>query len=444
MQNTSRSFLDGRVILHSGDSLDVLERMEPNSVDSVVCDPPYHLASIVKRFAKTGRTDKTRSTSGPHQRTASGFMNKMWDGGDVAFRVETWAKVLRVLKPGGYILAFSSSRTFGRMSVAIEDAGFITHPMIGWLFGSGFPKATRIKAEGYDGWRYGGQALKPALEPIYMGQKPFSEESGTANILRWGSGAINVFGCLVGNEARHNSPASTTSLQRKSRVACGYRHDAGIGPGAPASAVIGRWPANLIHDGSDEVIAGFPTEAGAGGAASGPSLRGSNKSVARGVFNGLPNGVLPSYHGDSGSAARFFYAAKADADDRLGSRHPTVKPLDFIQYLVRLVTPKGGTVLDCFAGTGTTGEAAYREGMNAILVERETEYQNDIARRMILVLAGPDERARESTRARAPAVDHGPLFGGITEDRGIRYGAQSTAASQRTDHRADRNKEVAP
>jgi DNA modification methylase len=289
-------------------------RAAANSIDSCVCDPPYHLQSIVKRFAKTGRTDKTRTSSGPHQRTSNGFMNKVWDGGDVAFQTSTWEKVYRVLKPGAYIVAFSSSRTFGRMSVAIEDAGFITHPLIGWIFGQGFPKAHRVKVDGMEGWRYGGQALKPALEPIYVGQKPFSEINGTKNIERWGTGALNIDACR-------------------------------------------------------------------------------------------------------GSAARFFYTAKADADDRLGSKHPTVKPVDLMQWLCRLVTPKGGTVLDPFAGTGTTGEAAFREGFNAVLIERETEYQADIRRRMGLVLSGPDERSRESIKARlgdAPA-DHGPLFGGDAE-----------------------------
>jgi site-specific DNA-methyltransferase (adenine-specific) len=130
-----------------------------------------------------GAAEAKGGATGAYQRASSGFMGKQWDGGDIAFQPATWAAVLRVLKPGGYLLAFASTRGFGRMSVAIEDAGFITHPLIAWVFGSGFPKATRIKADGYDGFRYGGQALKPAIEPIYMGQKPFSEANGTANIL---------------------------------------------------------------------------------------------------------------------------------------------------------------------------------------------------------------------------------------------------------------------
>jgi DNA modification methylase len=119
----SESFLDERVILHCGDCLEILQTFPENSIDSVCCDPPYHLQSIHKRFAKVGRDDKTWTSSGPHQRTANGFMNQKWDGGDIAFRPETWAAVYRVLKPGAFLLAFSGTRTYHRMACAIEDAG---------------------------------------------------------------------------------------------------------------------------------------------------------------------------------------------------------------------------------------------------------------------------------------------------------------------------------
>ena len=219
----NETFLDDRVTLYRGDCLDVLAGMEANSVDAVVTDPPYHLTSIVKRFGADGASECREGATDAFKRASAGFMGRTWDGGDIAFQVETWRRVLRVLKPGGYILAFASTRGFGRMSVAIEDAGFVAHPlignifsagslvrgfldslsddqaeafvrlidladfggMLGWIFGSGFPKATRIKAEGYEGHRYGGQALKPAIEPIYMGQKPFEKGlSGTENILK--------------------------------------------------------------------------------------------------------------------------------------------------------------------------------------------------------------------------------------------------------------------
>lgn len=390
------SFLDGRVTLHAGDCLDVLNALDENSVDSVVCDPPYHLHAIVKRFAKAGRTESTATKSGPHQRTATGFMGKQWDGGDIAFRAETWAKVLRVLKPGGYIVAFSSSRTFGRMSVALEDAGFITHPMFGWIFGSGFPKAHRVHAEGYEGFRYGGQATKPALEPIYMGQKPFSEANGTANVLRWGTGALNIDACRIEGEGN-----KTFKRFAGGRARDQYRMGT---TGAAIPSDVGRWPANVIHDGSAEVLDAFPETDSGGGPAVGTARSKVNTYGEPTVSLTEPKGA------NSGSAARFFYSAKADAEDRIGSKHPTVKPLDLMQYLVRLVTPPGGTVLDPFAGTGTTGEAAWREGMTAILIEREAEYQTDIARRMELAENPAKRAAVAKSKNNLQGAEGTPLF----------------------------------
>lgn len=414
----SETFLDGKVTLWAGDCLDVLARLEENSIDSCVCDPPYHLQSIVKRFAKTGRTDKTRTTSGPHQRTANGFMNKVWDGGDIAFRVETWRAALRVLKPGAYIVAFSSSRTFGRMSVAIEDAGFITHPLFGWIFGQGFPKAHKVHAPGWEGWRYGGQACKPALEPVYIGQKPFSEKTGTANVLCWGTGALNIDGCRVHSDDAQGGAYTVTLLKpgaTLNKTGGNWRPESG-GIEYHGETPPGRWPANVITDGSEEVLAAFPESAG--------QLFGTRPDhkpkVGTAVYGDYGPRPFSEPRGDEGSAARFFYAAKADTDDRLGSSHPTIKPLDLIQYLVRLVTPPNGIVLDCFAGTGTTGEAAWREGMRAVLIEREAEYQADIRRRMKLAACGPDERGRESIKARGLTADAGPLFGGLDKSRGGR------------------------
>ncbi|WP_199266659.1 DNA-methyltransferase [Antarcticirhabdus aurantiaca] len=410
----SESLLGGRVMLHVGDCLDVLRSLPENTIDAVVTDPPYHLHSITKRFAKTGRTESTASKSGPHNRTARGFMGKVWDGGDIAFRPETWAEVLRVLKPGGYILAFASTRGFGRMSVAIEDAGFITHPLIAWVFGSGFPKATRIQAEGYEGQRYGGQALKPAVEPIYMGQKPFSEPTGTANILRWGTGAVEIDGCRVTTDDDLRAGASKLwSHYREGEASADRRYqDEGgtnfaMKPGVRGGDPAGRWPANLIHDGSDEVLAAFPEAPGQQREVN-DSFDPKVGTAVYGDYGPRPT-VLPRDSG--GSAARFFYTAKADADDRIGSKHPTVKPVDLMQYLVRLVTPKGGLVLDPFGGTGTTGEAAWREGRRALLIEREEEYAADIRRRMELAMAGPDERRRRRA-AMKPQEEAFGLFGG--------------------------------
>ncbi|MCB1460925.1 MAG: site-specific DNA-methyltransferase [Nitratireductor sp.] len=397
------SFLDGRVTLYPGNCLDVLLALPENSLDSVVTDPPYHLTSIVKRFGGDNAAEAKEGQTGAFKRASTGFMGRTWDGGDIAFRPDVWRECLRVLKPGGYLLAFASTRGFGRMSVAIEDAGFITHPFIGWIFGSGFPKATRIKAEGYDGFRYGGQALKPAIEPIYMGQKPFEKGlSGTENILKWGTGALNIDGCRVGTDgARNNGRKVDSDIYGK------------MGPMERVDYGKGRWPANLIHDGSAEVLAAFPDAPGAQREVN-DTFRPKTGTAVYGDYGPRPT-VEP--RGDAGSAARFFYQAKADSNDRIGSRHPTVKPVDLMQYLVRLVTPPGGTVLDPFAGTGTTGEAAWREGMNAILIERELEYQDDIAERMRLCLSGPDERAREIIKRKgAEPSEPAPLleWGGQT------------------------------
>ena len=376
----------GKVAFELGDMAEVLARYPENHFDSCVCDPPYHLQSIVDRFGKTsvnGSTQTEIRSAGRVDgmaRMASGFMGKTWDGGDVAFRKETWGAVLRVLKPGAYIVAFSATRTYHRMACAIEDAGFITHPMFGWIFGQGFPKATRIDAEGFDGFRYGAQAFKPALEPVYFGQKPFSEKTGTKNILHWGTGAVNIDGCRIGfdSEADKESakPVGWATGKPLSRLA-------GISDSrAPFVATDnsrGRWPANLIHDGSDEVIDAFPQTGGG-------DLRGKCEgrrpsgfgNVGSATGDEIPNAAV---YADKGSAARFFYAAKSSSAERAGSKHPTIKPLSLIRYLTRAATPPGGLVLDPFAGSGTTGEAAVLEGMRAVLIDLNEETFGDLVAR---------------------------------------------------------------
>lgn len=389
---SAESLLNGRVTLHCGDCLEVMDGLAENSLDSCVCDPPYHLTSIVKRFGAKNAAAAKEGSDGAFRRASAGFMGRQWDGGDIAFQVSTWAKVFRVLKPGAFIVAFSSSRTFGRMSVAIEDAGFINHPLTGWIFGQGFPKAHRVHAPGWEGFRYGTQATKPALEPIYIGQKPFSEKTGTANVLRWGTGALNIDRCRVGTSENLNGGAYSGGSKN---LADATSYATGVNAGEYVQPT-GRWPANVMTDGSPEVFAAFPNSDGQQFAV-GPQ-HGSRETVnCYGDYGARPE--TPP-RGDTGSAARFFWASKAGANDRLGSRHPTVKPVDLIQELARLYTPPGGTILDPFAGTGTTGEAAFREGFNAVLIEREPEYQADIRRRMALCLAGPDERKRESIKAK--------------------------------------------
>jgi site-specific DNA-methyltransferase (adenine-specific) len=258
------------------------------------------------------------------------------------------------------------------MAVNIEDAGFEIRDMIAWVYGSGFPKSMNVgkKVEGWDGW---GTALKPALEPITVARKPFK---GTVanNVLEHGTGAINIDGCRV------EAGSDYTELN----VTQGGDHFS-IGSdvktrGTKFQPASGRWPANLIHDGSDEVTELFPhTKSGGGDKHS--------KTQDGNIFKGLaPVSGLRSYQSDSGSAARFFYCAKANKKDREeGNTHPTVKPTALMAYLVRLVTPPNGVVLDPFMGSGSTGKAAVREGFDFIGIEREEEYVSIASKRLQVI-----------------------------------------------------------
>lgn len=361
-------------LLH-GDCLDVLRTLPSASVDAVVTDPPYGLS----------------------------FMGKRWDY-DVP-SVEVWQECLRVLKPGGHLLAFAGTRTQHRMAVRIEDAGFEIRDMIAWVYGSGFPKSLDVskaidKAAGAERevvgsrvaddirggnmhaanrgerhviditatdaarqWQGWGTALKPALEPITVARKPL-DGTVAANVLEHGTGALNVDGCRVGDEVL---PAQVRG------VTCMGTFQGADGNVTPARA--GRWPANLIHDGSEEVVGLFPQQS------SGSRSAGVRKGMG---FHGADGDGGPAIQGSSGSAARFFYCAKASKADRGdGNHHPTVKPTDLMRYLCRLVTPPGGVVLDPFMGSGSTGKAAVAEGFRFIGIEREAEYL-EIARRRIV------------------------------------------------------------
>jgi len=432
-------FLDGKVQLFSGDCREQLKLLPDNSVDAGVMDPPYALVSIVKRFGNTKESDQTKTSErvrgrvdGFSRLAAGGFMGKKWDTGETAFAIEFWAEVLRVLKPGAHLAAFSGTRTYHRMACAIEDAGFEIRDQLAWTYGSGFPKSHDVskgidKAAGAerniisvvpafgiggngvlgghsdgatmkidDGpvteaarqWQGWGTALKPSWEPICLARKPLSEKTVAANVLRWGTGAINVDGCRVEN-AEYNPSA----IQRSQKKQSGNTVTLNI-PGHEQATYnpLGRFPANLIHDGSDEVVAAFPDTNSTGGY----PAQGAKFGMHGGERQQLGDRIVMENSG--GSAARFFYTAKADGDDRLGSKHPTVKPVDLMQWLCRLITPPGGVILDCFAGTGTTGEAAWREGFTAILMEREVEYQGDIRKRM--GIANQHSAARKIARAK--------------------------------------------
>jgi site-specific DNA-methyltransferase (adenine-specific) len=284
-------------------------------------------------------------------------MGKGWDYQVPS--VEIWEQCLRVLKPGGHLLAFAGTRTQHRMCVNIEDAGFEIRDMIAWVYGSGMPKSHNLKGK----WKGFGTSLKPSLEPVTVARKPFK---GTVanNVLTHGTGAINIDGCRVGTDEKLVRPA----INRDDNAVLGK----GLGVGVQDEPA-GRWPANLIHDGSDEVTELFPSTHGAGHARTGsknPRLQNVNPSS----YSMNRNTGQMHRFGDSGSAARFFYVPKCSKKDRDGSTHPTMKPTDLMAYLCRLVTPPGGIVLDPFMGSGSTGKAAMREGFQFIGIEREEEY----------------------------------------------------------------------
>lgn len=367
----------GDATLYQADCRDVLRTLADNSIDSIVTDPPYALASIVRRFGKPNSAPAKGNEA--YQRASAGFMGKSWDTGEVAFSEEFWRECLRVLKPGGHVVAFSGTRTYHRMAVAIEDAGFEIRDQLGWLYGSGFPKSHNQKGD-WEGW---GTALKPAWEPIALARKPL-EGTVAANLEKWGVGALNVDGC---------------------RVTVGGEHE------------LGRWPANVMHDGSDEVLAAFPQTAS--GKPCGVKAGNNNN-----VFGQYAGGIPVTGFGDSGSAARFFYCAKASRKDRdeglehlpkkaggmvsntsgqhitrrdddykpepRANTHPTVKPTDLMRWLCRLVTPKDGVILDPFMGSGSTGKAALLEGFKFIGCEREDEYMPIAQARIAAVIPAND------------------------------------------------------
>jgi len=398
--------------IYNGDCLVVMDSMKKCSVDSIVTDPPYHLTSIVDRFGKEGSAPAKFGTDGAFSRASKGFMGKEWDGGDIAFKVDTWRKCFELLKPGGHLIAFSGSRTYHRMAVAIEDAGFEIRDQCIWLYGSGFPKSHNIgkqidkiqgnerkvigtiergsvqdainKGVGYTAdpanknnkaifgygtetvtkgnsqWEGWGTALKPAHEPIVLARKPIDQKSVADNVLKHGVGGINIDDCRVqcepdddivrpdrtdaqaynffrGGEQDRINVRKTTSRQPRSEQNVWSDDNSGLKPDMFADAdPKGRFPSNVMHDGSCVVEDVFPDV-----------------------------------------SSRYFYTAKTNQAERnagANNTHPTVKPVELMRYLVRLVTPKAGLVLDPFMGSGSTGMAAREEEFNFIGIEKEEEY----------------------------------------------------------------------
>jgi site-specific DNA-methyltransferase (adenine-specific) len=353
-------------ILH-GDCLAEMEWMANESVDSIVTDPPYDLTARKKGGSGLASVNLDspygRSRIGTGNGTG-GFMGMHWDSTGIAFDPATWVEALRVLKPGGHVLAFGGTRTYHRMACAIEDAGFEIRDQIGWTYGSGFPKS-------HNG-PWGGTALKPAWEPIVMARKPIV---GTVaqNFERYGVGGLNVDGCRVPTEDNLNGGAYAKEGQERTDdwgAHNGFRRNQGLTFVQPE----GRHPANLIHDGSDEVLAAFPQAPGQQADASATAPSGKTGRVY-GSMNREADPMVKRK--DAGSAARFFYQSKANKKDReAGNLHPTVKPTDLMRYLCRLVTPRNGLVFDPFMGSGSTGKAALLEGFRFVGIEREAEYIN--------------------------------------------------------------------
>ena len=358
-----------------GDSLEVLKDFEDNYFDSVVTDPPYGLA----------------------------FMGKKWDY-DVP-EVELWKEVYRVLKSGGHLLSFAGSRTYHRMAVNIEDAGFEIRDMLGWLYGSGFPKSHNIgKAvdkiqgnkreeveeehwgrknrnkeysanvftgnrvndetinkrtitKGNSQWEGWGTALKPAHEPIVMARKPFNT-SVAENVLTHGTGGINIDECRVGTEKRKSKGMSSL----------GVMHDDDWKPKDIETESTGRFPANIIHDGSEEVLEVFEESSRFFYCAKASK---AERNMGLDDFDKKSNAFMATKNGTSGKASKGMERFKTQPK---ANYHPTVKPIKLMEYLVRLVTPKEGIVLEPFAGSGTTLIACKQQGFNYIGIEKEQEY----------------------------------------------------------------------
>jgi len=398
--------------LYKGNMLDMLEVISPNSIDSIITDPPYEL----------------------------NFMNRSWDNSGIAFNKDAWKKCYDVIKPGGYLLAFGGSRTFHRIACAIEDAGFEIRDVIMWLYGSAMPKGLNIgyavdKRNGVESidtgmispasrpsgnkdnnlyklgtvgknftikiaqneWRGWNTQLKPSYEPIIVAQKPI-EKSIVDNVIKYGVGGLNIDECKIGKDVIKGG-----TMPKMNGGDLGVGNFKTIGSDRiEREDTFGRYPANVIHDGSDEVVKLFPNSKSSG---SDYNFESSNQNNTTHLYTNIKSG---KHFDDEGSCARFFYCAKAsqfDRDEGLDdfefqknirinaprekeedkfiprkNTHVTVKPTNLMRYLVRLVSPKGATILDCFNGSGSTGKAVmlenkqYNKDYKYIGIELTDEY----------------------------------------------------------------------
>ncbi len=439
----------GRAVVYVGDCREVMARMESEQFHAVVTDPPYGLEFMGKDWDAPwkdggGSTDARQRraaelsnpvkaqylrhgvTYGGVGKRSRGHIGVTDEGTDVShpFRdgtartryglsdpqgYQAWfqtraEQILRVAKPGAHLLSFGGTRMWHRMVCAIEDAGFDIRDTIMWVYGSGFPKGCNVSAQidklldtngtpvgvrrepttpeakQWSGWNV---ALKPAYEPITLARKPLPGTVAQC-VLEHGTGALNIDRCRVPVNGCRQS--LTGGMGRKSAPVYGYFARTQVDT---IETTQGRWPANLIHDGSDEVVELFPKQAG-GGADSNLTYTTDPGGIGKVLGGKERSGAMVQTYDDSGSAARFFYTAKADDSDRPHGKgatsHPTVKPLDLMRYLVRLVCSPDGTVLDPFMGSGSTGCAALEEGMRFVGIEQSKEYADLAVGRLKLAL----------------------------------------------------------
>jgi site-specific DNA-methyltransferase (adenine-specific) len=440
-------------ILH-GNNLDILPTLADNSIDSIVTDPPYEL----------------------------GFMGKKWDSSGIAYSVELWQQCLRVLKPGGHLLSFGGTRTYHRVAVAIEDAGFELRDSIAWLYGSGFPKSLDVskaidkqagaerevigrnpnsreqatkentlyesgtvgktafdtapstpEAQEWQGW---GTALKPAFEPVIVARKPI-EGTVANNVLKWGTGGLNIHASRI----PHNGKIANAGF---AGYGAGYdahnhpnrKYGNGLGGIIAEPNEAGRWPANIILDPYTAEL----LDEQSGTQKDGVAVRRNtnpNAFMPMSVYGKYKNATADSGFGGSGGASRFFYVAKASKRDRneglddldaqrhsdreladgVGGDnprnrtnqakqnfHPTVKPTSLMEYLIKLVTPPNGTVLDPFTGSGSTGKAAILQGFDFIGIEMTEEYLPIIEGRLKHAEHIVAERVKETTNQQSEVL----------------------------------------
>jgi site-specific DNA-methyltransferase (adenine-specific) len=474
-------------VLH-GDCKAVMASMEENSVDAIVTDPPYGLEFMGKEWDAPWKSDRRQIFDGTlkddrdapftRQKVRYGFGASYGAKNEAMLYFQEWAREIfveayRVLKPGGHVFAFGGSKTYHRLTCAIEDAGFEIRDCVMYVFGTGFPKSHDVskaidktlgvkretvgnmsvpgyaKANVENGqqkrnttvftrvsdipssdeaaiWQGWGTALKPAYESIVLARKPLI---GTVaqNVMQYGTGALNIDGCRVGTSKRVPGSLSVTPNKVYGSGLGGYSQD---GTESGHDPNIGRWPANLIHDGSEEVVSLFPNSKGQQGDVKGtePSRTGDDGTNCYGEYERVPfkkrnepessaarffyntrdgEASAEKTYSDSGATnfamkpgnrrdqedtpARFFYCAKASKKDRNGSNHPTVKPQALMRYLIKMITPPGGVVLDPFAGSGSTGWAADDLGFDCILIEKEPEYVEHIRKIVEQRLDAPKE-----------------------------------------------------